>query len=284
MKLPALHDSASSGSDHAQSKYLFLIRSEVFCLFLCAVFSLDLVKIPIYYECSALIFAISLAVMLFRSVGKPEGQWYKCRAIAESVKTLSWRYAMAASPFQESDKAPALFRNALLEVLKDAAFIGEALSHGDSATDQITDEMNSTRLLPIVDRLDAYKVKRVMDQRVWYAKKAVQNKNSSKHWAIIGTAIYIMAAATVLLRIEHPDWSELPTAPLIVMASSALGWVQIKKFNELAAAYTLTAHEIGILQNRMAEITNEDQLSEFVNDAELAFSREHTQWVVRQLG
>ena len=58
--------------------------------------------------------------------------------------------------------------------------------------------------------------------------------------------------------------------------------MQIKKFNELTSAYTLTAHEIGIIQGRLEEVDSEEDLSEFINEAELAFSREHTQWVARQ--
>ena len=58
--------------------------------------------------------------------------------------------------------------------------------------------------------------------------------------------------------------------------------MQIKKFNELNSSYTLTAHEIGIIQTRLQDVEAEEEFSDFVNEAELAFSREHTQWVARQ--
>ncbi|WP_205408962.1 SLATT domain-containing protein, partial [Acidiphilium sp. JA12-A1] len=117
--------------------------------------------------------------------------------------------------------------------------------------------------------------------RLWYARKASRNKKSAGTWIGIGVVVYLFSATSVLTHIVEPAWTLLPTDPLIVIASSVLGWVQIKKFNELAASYTLTAHEIGILQNRIGEITSEFDLSEFINDSELAFSREHTQWVAR---
>jgi hypothetical protein len=69
---------------------------------------------------------------------------------------------------------------------------------------------------------------------------------------------------------------------LIVIAASIIGWMQIKNFNELAAAYTVAAHEIGLIKIRAAEVTRDDAFSEFVNDAEKAFSREHTLWIARQ--
>ena len=68
----------------------------------------------------------------------------------------------------------------------------------------------------------------------------------------------------------------------MVAASAVLGWMQIKKFNELASAYTLTALEISLIEDKLREVETEAELSEFVNEAELAFSREHTQWVARQ--
>ena len=73
-----------------------------------------------------------------------------------------------------------------------------------------------------------------------------------------------------------------PIEPIIVLAASLTGWMQIKKFNELASAYTLTAFEIGIIQDRASDSMSEAEFSDFVGEAEQAFSREHTQWVARQ--
>ncbi|AVA15771.1 hypothetical protein C3E99_03320 [Sphingopyxis sp. MG] len=85
------------------------------------------------------------------------------------------------------------------------------------------------------------------------------------------------------MRSHYPEgWSVWPAEPLLVAASAAIGWIQIKKFNELASAYSLTAHEIGIIQTRISDVTTESEFSEFVNESERAFSREHTQWVARQ--
>jgi hypothetical protein len=52
--------------------------------------------------------------------------------------------------------------------------------------------------------------------------------------------------------------------------------MQIKKFNELTAAYTVAAHEIGLIRPKAHDATDDEKFSEFVNDSEKAFSREHT--------
>ncbi len=66
------------------------------------------------------------------------------------------------------------------------------------------------------------------------------------------------------------------------MAGGVLTWIQVKRFQEIATAYALTAHEIGIVRGHLADSDTDEEFSEFVKDAENAFSREHTQWVVRQ--
>ncbi|EKA6789224.1 SLATT domain-containing protein, partial [Salmonella enterica] len=65
-------------------------------------------------------------------------------------------------------------------------------------------------------------------------------------------------------------------------AASIVGWVQIKKYNELAVSYFLTAHEIGDIKEQFNYISSENDFLEFVNNAEKAFSREHTQWLARR--
>jgi hypothetical protein len=148
--------------------------------------------------------------------------------------------------------------------------------------DQITNSMESVRSLSLEDRKDYYLERRVKEQRSWYVSKAKINKVASRRWVAVSVLVYAAALALVFFRIVYPENKILPIEPLIVVASSIIGWVQVKKFNELASAYTLTAHEIGILQSKCKESDTEEAFSEFVAEAELAFSREHTQWVARQ--
>jgi hypothetical protein len=72
------------------------------------------------------------------------------------------------------------------------------------------------------------------------------------------------------------------TEPLLVGASAALSWSQAKRFRELGNAYGLTVHEISLIREESGRIKTEDDFSEFVNNSENAFSREHTQWVARR--
>lgn len=282
---PALYTSAGQLSADSQNMYLWLIRGEYFILFVAAIFSLNLNDSPAYFVCYAFVFLISLITLATRNWKKPEQDWYKGRALAESIKTSCWRYCMHAEPFGGSDTASITrgeFRNHLKAILSANRHIGEKIPPDAAANDQITASMETTRNLSLEERKVFYEKYRVKEQRAWYARKASQNRKASFWWVIAGSLSYIIAIFFVLLRIAYPKQEIWPIEPLIVIASSIIGWTQIKKFNELASSYTLTAHEIGIIQNRIQDIKDEGEFSDFINEAEQAFSREHTQWVARQ--
>jgi len=282
---PALYGSASQLSAESQTSYLRLIRGEYGLLILAATLSLDLSKKPIYFIAYALVFLASLAVLITRTWRKPEQDWYKGRALAESIKTSCWRYCMRAEPFGDADNVVvrrAEFRNHLRAILNANRHIGDRIPPDEAANDQITATMEDTRALPLEDRKIFYDLHRIREQRSWYTRKASANKKASGAWMLGGILAYGIAITLVLFRIAHPQQEIWPIEPMIVVASSIVGWTQVKKFNELASSYTLTAHEIGIIQGRVREVGSEAEFSDFVNEAEQAFSREHTQWVARQ--
>lgn len=282
---PALYLGADSASNEAQKEYLNLIRAEYSLLLLAAIFSMSWASEKYQLIIYALVFILAAAVLLFRSFRKPEQSWYRCRALAESIKTSTWRYMMRSEPFDDADAIQiprAEFRNHLREILRSNREIGDNIAGYSSDEEQITDEMERIRLLSLEERKDHYKDYRIGEQRKWYAKKAIANKTAFRLWVIVMVLVYTGATLSVLLRLAFPDVTIWPTEPLTVLAASIVGWIQMKKFNELSSSYTLTAHEIGIIQGRINEIKNEGDFSDFVNESELAFSREHTQWVARQ--
>ena len=68
----------------------------------------------------------------------------------------------------------------------------------------------------------------------------------------------------------------------VAIAASLLSWMQAKRFSELAASYALAAHEIELIRQQSLLPSTDDEFSLFVDDAENAFSREHTQWIARK--
>ncbi|MGC1749969.1 MAG: DUF4231 domain-containing protein, partial [Pseudolabrys sp.] len=113
---PALFRSADGASNKKQKAYLRLIGAEYAVLLLASVLSDSAFKGATFYLLYAFIFVVSLALLLARNLWKLQQDWYMCRALAESVKTLTWRYIMRAAPFADRPSlqdARAEFRNQL---------------------------------------------------------------------------------------------------------------------------------------------------------------------------
>lgn len=282
---PALFRSADSSSNDAQSTYLWLIRVQYGLLFLAAATAILAPTTP-FLVLYALLISISTGLLIFMAVKKPEKDWYTCRALAESIKTETWRYMMRAEPFEDAQKISevrAKFAGALKEILQANRHTGEAISRNPVQGEQITAEMAAKRAMPLEERKEFYRTKRIDEQRNWYVAKSKSNKNMFTFWVWVCIIVQVAAIGIAVTRIGFPGALSIwPAEPLLVLASALIGWMQIKKFNELATAYSLTAHEIGIIQTRSDDIRGEIDFSEFVNEAERAFSREHTQWVARQ--
>ena len=282
---PALYKSADTASISAQSSYLWLIKGHVFLLVIGAGLVINPLPTKEYSLFNAFVFLCALGISVFLAVKKYEKIWYSARAVAESVKTASWRYMMKADPFLDASSVKevnSVFRNLLNEVLRSNNQLGEVLGSIDCASDQLSEKMESTRATSLENRKEVYLKDRVDEQRQWYADKSGCNKRSGQRFFILLVTFQIVAIALVLARIAYPEWTIWPTDVFVVMAGGVLTWIQVKRFQEIATAYALTAREIGIVRGHLAESDTDEEFSEFVKDAENAFSREHTQWVVRQ--
>ena len=283
LTFPALFVTADAASKSQQRTYLILIRCEYMLLLLAAILTMVNSTNSVFLSVYACIFIASLGVSAWRAYVRPEQSWYKSRALAESIKTLSWRYAMRSEPFDDTLEVSANkdFRDTLAMLLRSNRQIGQHLVGLDATGPQITDTMSAMRNSAFHNRKSYYLTGRIEDQQRWYVHKAMANKNAAKIWQLVGVACYILGVAMVLLHIKFTS-IVFPIEPIIVTASAILGWVQIKKFNELASAYALTGHEIGLAATIITDAKTETDFSKAVNEVELVFSREHTQWIARQ--
>lgn len=283
---PALFRSADESAVVAQSTYLWLIRLQFGLLIFAATIALWFDHARVLLLVYAILICASTALLLFMSVKKPEKDWYGCRALAESIKTSTWRYMMRAEPFKDASRIQEVkekFAAFLKEILDANSHVRDSISRRPKAGNQITPAMDQMRALSLEERLRRYLGERIDEQRQWYIEKVKINRRQFVSWIIFCVAVQGIAIILALLRAHYFEtWTIWPAEPLLVIASAAIGWIQIKKFNELASAYSLTAHEIGIIQTRIGDVTSEEAFSDFVNEAERAFSREHTQWVARQ--
>ena len=280
---PALYGAADAASIEAQSKLLSLNQWTSLLLVLGAALATYSGDSKAFALISALVFLCSLCLVLFGRLRKLQSKWYEARALAESVKTATWRLMMGSEPFSgKNQEAVESFRKLLEELLSENKGIGEYLSGDWANKEQVTPFMLETRATNYLEKKDLYLTLRIDEQRAWYARKSGDSRKSSSRWLQIVCLLYGGAILCLLLRIACPELILLPTEIFAVAASAALGWTQIKRFDELSSAYGLTAHEIGIIKSRFSGVSSPMHLAKFVSDAENAFSREHIQWAARR--
>lgn len=224
----------------------------------------------------------TLVCSIYLATQKPERLWYSGRALAESIKTLTWRYISKAEPFNNDDK---ISKSEFIETLNKAIQQNREVCQKYSnhlGDEQITPKMTEMRSQELKTRQQNYHLYRIKDQNEWYTTKAKFNQGKSKSFfrlLIATNGIAVILAAT---KIAFPTITPWPTDIFITVAASLLTWMQAKRFSELATSYALAAHEINIIKTLSLEEMTENEFSIFVGDAENAFSREHTQWVARK--
>jgi hypothetical protein len=279
---PALYQSASDLSQRAQNAFYRAFLSHMSLL--AAASAISVANSPdaevAILQSLVLIGALGCAIYLF--VARPDRHWYSGRAVAESIKTITWRYISKSEPFNNSDEMDqhdfALKLKAIVEQNKDVA--GLLTTHLDGV--QISHEMDRLRQASATGRLEYYKVHRIVDQQSWYAAKASANKRMVNRYfialiATIGIAIFFSIA-----KVRFPTAQFWPTDFFVTVAAALLSWIQARRFQELSASYALAAHEISLIRQQANLPMSDEKLSNFVGDAENAFSREHTQWIARK--
>lgn len=283
-ELPGLYQSADKASLDAQQSYFAGLRWYL-CLLVLAAFVSYLYPNGAWGAMtSAALFLLTLGILVYLQITKPDDTWYNGRAVAESVKTRSWRWMMRADPYVDADHLEVVskdFLNDLKAILDQNKSLSHSLQSTEAINDPISDTMRRIRALDVADRLAIYIQQRIKDQSDWYWLKSRFNKRRSIQWFWVSVLLHTLAISMLLYRIKDQEIS-LPIEVIATAAGAALTWLQAKKHNELSSAYALTAHEIVIIKAESASVANEQQLSEFVVNSEAAFSREHTQWVARK--
>lgn len=279
--LPGLYRSASKASRKGQKLYFRGLQLYLTLLIVAALFSL-LPKNAISAIISAALFLITLFILIGLNQSSPDAIWYNGRAVAESVKTRTWRWMMRAKPY--TDPTSSAVENRFIGDLEKILNANRSLSKSLPATEgtqPISSKMRGIRALPTQARLEFYQQARIDDQAKWYSDRSETNRASANRWFKISVGLHLLAIFLLLVRIPNPEFN-LPIEAIATAAGAALTWLEAKKHRELTSSYALTAHEIGLIKARARSVTTEAELADFVLNSENAFSREHTQWVARK--
>ncbi|MEU7588005.1 DUF4231 domain-containing protein [Micromonospora sp. NPDC049230] len=227
-------------------------------------------------------FAATSIVEVFLLTNRPDERWYVGRALSESIKSLTWRFATAADPFPRSradSECVEEFTGRLLGLTRDMS--GAGLAAPALAGQQITEGMRTVRATSLAERRTSYVNGRLETQRAWYAERSSSNRARATRWSVAMLVLELVGLALAMSRVAgFTDVDLLGVAAAAVAAGAA--WTQTRQHSAVATAYALASQELAAMGSLASRITSEAQLSQFVNDTETAISREHTMWRARR--
>jgi len=222
---------------------------------------------------------------MFGQIQKYDSKWFASRAIAESVKTQTWRFMMRVSPYQEGDDASAVARFAadvrqLLNEQQDAKLVaGSQPVEGGEVTAIMLDWRNR----PIGERREFYLKGRIQDQKNWYSKKAVSSSRLHSRWLVATFASQGGSGVISLLTILFPGFALNPVGIVTTLASSGISWMNAKSYRELSQSYGLIAHDLSGYESEAKGVDSQEKLERLASNVEGRISGEHTYWKARRL-
>ncbi len=286
---PLLFQVADKGSITAQRYYLRLVRLEFFVLILATIFSSLRLDQQIWTNIFSVIIPISLLIALIARVLTEligfDKKWFGCRAIAESVKSVTWRYITQAKPYNGQSDSEKIDREFLkdLKEIRDSQIEGaKKLGKQAVSGNDVTQHMRSLRSKTFNERKSYYNKERVLNQKEWYRTKANANERnrSISFWSSV--VLEISAVILAFLFLNIPSLPINPIAILIIIVATIIVWTQIKKHRELSQSYALVVQELGQISSMYVHVHNEEKLSDYVQNVEDVISKEHTMWLAKR--
>lgn len=285
---PSLYRCADAASLKAQGTYFFLHKIYLGSLVLGSATStstaVGLQAVNTYlYTGLAVVLVAGLLLLWAMRARQDDKIWFDGRAVAESVKTATWRFMMKAHPFHEDSSAETLFLANLKEMREARPHLAKyhaAVMNADGSA--ITEFMRGKRSSSLEERRDFYTSARIHEQKMWYAKKAKSNVDSGAKWFWTIALLQVVVVMLAIVQAASGGMGINPIPIVTTCAAAMAAWRQMKRHDELAQSYALAAQELEEIETIASNQASEDAFSQLVEQAENSISREHTMWCARR--
>jgi hypothetical protein len=287
---PSLYAASDKASNLAKKRYYRLLGAQ---LLVYTVISLAAMlsagggeQEKFFSRVSAFLLGVSLLLAWINKAQHYDRVWYECRAIAESIKTLTWRYMMQAEPFGPSLETAAAKRKFLAELKELRKVYGgggtNVAEFGPSPT-IFSQTMDDSRAAAWQQRKERYLQDRLEPERAWYAHSARASSQGSEQWLWLIIILQIIAFFFAVVQ-PSVNLSFLKPVPLLItLASSVTAWNQSKRRDEVAQSYLGTAQALAEFQGVASlEIVDEASFEIFVATVEQTLARERSTWLIRK--
>jgi SMODS and SLOG-associating 2TM effector domain 3/SMODS and SLOG-associating 2TM effector domain 1 len=283
-ELPALYRIADAAAVRAQARYYAEIRTQLAMLVLGTLAGLtgQLTDVDEFAFVGVAAYIVLVVVRVNIKVGSTDRIWYESRLIAESVKSLAWRYSVGGAPFSvdpdaDPEVADLALRDRIAGLLGDVSHV--PLPDPRQGTEQITASMRSLRAASRDERIRVYAAYRLRVQLNWYAERATVH---ARRGARLDTTMLVASGIAVFFgfaqALDIVDANFLGLAGIV--AAVVATWSATTHYSKQAADYASAAHQLALVETVIAHQDTEEKWAAFVDDAEDGISREHTSWRV----
>lgn len=288
-EFPGIQQAADKASNRSQKYYVRLMKSNLITGVIAAFitiynFQQDEPKLFIYII-SLVLLLCTLALTGLVKFFKYEDIWYKSRALAESAKTLTWRYATCSENFESNllkNDVQRIFNESLQAIQNQFSDLLSFMDTDLLNRKSISDEMNELRNKAWTERLKFYLDERIQDQIEWYTSKAKFNKRNKALWLSLVLLFQCFSIISCLCLILYPSTSWNFVGLFTTFTASAIAWLELRQFQSLIQAYVTASLELTLIKSIGNSIISEEQFTKYVLDSENAISREHTMWLAQR--
>jgi hypothetical protein len=240
----------------------------------------------------ATFFLLALLVKLFENSRPYDDDWFNGRAIAETAKSLSWRFMMRTPPF-EGQAADGQLSSELAALLDSMREIRQADQRLPAEPRLIPAAMGEMRGRPLADRRELYLRQRLFEQAHWYRRRSAQHRQAARRWFWVAFACELLAVAAALSALAAVALGQTDDVEqallrgmslLAALAIAVIAWTQISRDDELARSYAAVLHELLLTAAAAEQATTEEALAQVVRDGEEALGRENQTWVANRTG
>ncbi|GGU44738.1 DUF4231 domain-containing protein [Lentzea flava] len=276
--LPGFYHDAEEASRSGQRATLLLSRVRLLGAVVAAVGGAFKWKVGGGVDVWAWVALIGFLIALFGEfllwVMHPELKWNAGRAMAERVKSLGWRYAVAGDPFPlTSPDARADLEKAVIDAA--AEHRGTLLLTSDNPAGEAV--MTGLRGKPYAERRTAYCENRVRRQLDWYHDKAAANEIRANLARVLLFAGEFIAILFAILRITGA-WDVDLSGVMAAAVAGGAAWIGLRQYENLKVAYSTAAGELAAMHKRLLR-TDEGDWPTTVAEAEAVISTEHAAWL-----
>ena len=262
LALPGLHDAASRTSRSGKNTYLRLILISLVALTAASIAGAVAGRGAAIAAIAFFLLASSLRFYL--TANRPERSWYDGRALAESVKTLAWRYAVGGHPFPISLPPEELDRRYIATIQRLLGSLrGVYLTPYAEGSSTISTSMRESRALTLEERRDRYLAGRIEAQERWYGSRAASSQRRYQLWAV-GTLALEFGGVLGGVVIVATDISFDLLGIFAAAAAATLAWVETNQYANLAHSYSNAAQELAAVRSLASHVNTEGAWAEYV--------------------